>query len=491
MDGASAVEVGGRFGGESRKWWTLAAVSLGLFMIMLDNTVVNVALPSIQQSLGLSLSELEWVVAGYALTFAAFMLTGGKLADLLGRRRMFVAGLAVFTLASLACGLAGGPEVLIGARVVQGVGAALMNPATLSIIMATFPPRQRGTAIGIWAGVSALALAIGPLVGGLLSEHVDWSWIFFVNVPVGVIAIAAAYLFIDESKDTSHGQRPDVPGLVTSAVGLFALTYGLIEANAHGWTSGRIVGAFAVAVVSLVLFVVLELRQRRPMLDLMLFRNPTFSGANVAMLLLALAMFGVFFYVSLYVQQILGYSPVQAGASFLPATLLIAFLAPIVGRQSDRIGSRWLTGGGMLLLAVSLVLFSRLDTGSTYWAILPGLVVMGVGMAMTMTPTTAAAMSSVPSDQAGVGSAVLNSMRQVGGSLGIAVTGAIVAHVSASSLASGHTRPVAFVDGFQVGLQVAAAIAIAGAVIAVATIRTHSRPQVPLAEPEPALQEAA
>jgi EmrB/QacA subfamily drug resistance transporter len=458
-------------------------------MIMLDNTVVNVALPSIQHDLGLSLSELEWVVAGYALTFAAFMLTGGKLADLLGRRLMFVAGLVVFTAASLACGLAGGPEMLIGARVVQSIGAALMNPATLSIITATFPARQRGTAIGIWAGVSALALAIGPLVGGLLSEHVDWSWIFFVNVPVGVIAIAAAYLFIDESKDTSHGQRPDVPGLATSAVGLFALTYGLIEANSYGWGSTRIIGAFAIAVVALVAFVVLELVQRRPMLDLHLFRSGTFSGANAAMLLVALAMFGVFFYVSLYVQQILGYSPVEAGASFLPATVLIAVLSPNVGRLVDRIGSRWLTGSGMTLLALSLVLFSRLGTASGYWDILPGLVLMGVGMALTMTPTTAAAMSSVPHDQAGVGSAVLNSMRQVGGSLGIAITGAIVAHVTSTSLAAGDTRPEAFVHGFQRGLEIAALIALAGAVVAVATMRTHRQRELPLEEP--ALQEAA
>jgi EmrB/QacA subfamily drug resistance transporter len=467
-------------------------VSLGLFMIMLDNTVVNVALPSIQQSLGLSLSELEWVVAGYALTFAALMLTGGKLADLLGRRRIFVAGLVVFTLASLACGLAGSAEVLIGARVVQGIGAAMMNPATLSIITATFPPKQRGTAIGIWAGVSALALAIGPLVGGLLSEHVDWSWIFFVNVPVGIIAIAAAYAFIDESRDTSRDQRPDVPGLVSSGIGLFALTYALIEANTHGWGSTRILGAFAIAAVSLAAFVVLELRQRRPMLDLTLFRNATFSGANVAMLLVALAMFGVFFYVSLYVQQILGYSPVEAGASFLPATILIAVLAPQIGRMVDRVGSRWLTGSGMLLLAVSLVLFSRLGTGSTYWDILPGLVVMGVGMALTMTPTTAAAMGSVPRDQAGVGSAVLNSMRQVGGSLGIAVTGAIVAHVTSTSLAAGDTQPVAFVHGFQRGLEVAAAIALVGAVVAVVTMRGH-RAQLHAQAPgeEPAVQEAA
>jgi EmrB/QacA subfamily drug resistance transporter len=494
LEGGNGVETtaldGGLFGGERRRWWTLGAVSLGLFMIMLDTTVVNVALPSIQQSLGLSLSELEWVVAGYALTFAALMLTGGKLADLLGRRRVFVAGLVVFTLASLACGLAGSAEVLIGARVVQGIGAAMMNPATLSIITATFPPRQRGTAIGIWAGVSALALAIGPLVGGLLSEHVDWSWIFFVNVPVGIVAIAAAYAFIDESRDTSRDQRPDVPGLVTSGVGLFALTYALIEANSHGWGSTRILGAFALAAVSLAAFVLLELRQRRPMLDLTLFRNATFSGANVAMLLVALAMFGVFFYVSLYVQQILGYSPVEAGASFLPATILIAVLAPFVGRVVDRVGSRWLTSSGMVLLALSLVLFARLGTGSSYWEILPGLVVMGVGMALTMTPTTAAAMGSVPRDQAGVGSAVLNSMRQVGGSLGIAITGAIVAHVTSTSLAAGDTQPVAFVHGFQRGLEVAAAIALAGAVVAVVSMRGH-REQLRAPSDEPAFQEAA
>src|SRR6185437_9915908 len=265
------------FADENRKWWTLAAVSFGLFMIMLDNTIVNVALPSIQRSLDLKISQLEWVVTGYALTFGALMLTGGKLADLLGRRRIFVAGLVVFTLSSLACGLAGSAGVLIGARVVQGVGAAMMNPATLSIITVTFPPRQRGTAIGIWAGVSALALAIGPLVGGLISQHINWNWIFYINVPVGILAIVAAFLFIDESRDTSHEQRPDVPGLFTSGIGLFALTYALIEANEYGWTSPRILIAFGIAVVSLVGFVLLERHQRLPMLDLSLFRNTSFS----------------------------------------------------------------------------------------------------------------------------------------------------------------------------------------------------------------------
>ena len=234
------------FAEETRKWFTLAAVSFGLFMIMLDNTVVNVALPSIQRDLGTDLSSLQWIVTGYALTFAALMLIGGKVADAYGRRLIFVIGIAVFTSASLWCGLAGSGDELIAARVLQGAGAALMNPATLSIIAATFPPQQRGTAIGIWAGVSALALAIGPLVGGLITEHLDWSWIFFINIPVGIVAIAASFLFIDESRDETH-VRLDLPGLATSAVGLFALTYGLIEANTYGWTSPRILGAFAVA----------------------------------------------------------------------------------------------------------------------------------------------------------------------------------------------------------------------------------------------------
>src|SRR5882724_1517347 len=229
---------------ENRKWWTLVAVAVGLFMIMLDNTVVNVALPSIQQDLGIGISELEWVVNAYALTFGVLLLIGGKLADLLGRRAIFIGGLVIFTGASLWCGLAGGAGSLIAARTVQGVGAALMNPATLSIITATFPPRQRGTAIGIWAGVSAMALAIGPLVGGLLTEHVNWNWIFFINVPIGIAGLLAIPLFIDESRDTSHEQRPDVPGLLASAAGLFALTYALIETNSNAWTSTRVLTLF-------------------------------------------------------------------------------------------------------------------------------------------------------------------------------------------------------------------------------------------------------
>jgi len=470
---------------ENKKWWTLAAVSVGLFVIMLDNTVVNVALPSMERSLHLSLSELEWVVAGYALTFAAFMLTGGKLADFLGRRLIFMVGLAIFTGASLACGLAPNGAFLIGARVVQGLGGALMNPATLSIITATFPPRQRGTAIGIWAGVSAMALAIGPLVGGLLTEHVNWNWIFFVNVPIGVLGLVAIPMFIDESRDTSHEQRLDLPGLAASALGLFSLTYAFIEANTFGWTSPRIVGAFAVAALALVAFGALERHQRVPMLDLSLFRNRTFSGANTAMLFVGLAMFGTFFYVSLYMQKVLLFSPVQAGASFLPMTVLVIVVAPLAGRLADRFGSRWLVGGGMALITVMLFYYSRLGAHATFFTLLPALLIGGAGMALTMTPTTAAAMSAVAVDKAGVGSAVLNSARQVGGSLGIAVMGSIVASGVSASLQAGDTQSAAFLHGFHDALRVGALLALAGAVVATLAIRKidHRHEAAPEAAP--------
>jgi len=458
---------------ENRRWWTLAAVALGLFMIMLDNTIVNVALPSIQRDLGAKLSELEWIVSGYALSFAALILTGGKLADLLGRRRIFVIGLAVFAASSLACALAPSAGFLIGARVVQGVGAALMNPATLSIISATFPPRERGMAIGLWAGVSATALAIGPLVGGLLVENVGWSSIFYINVPIGVIAIVASYLLIDESRDMSAGQRLDFPGLASSGLGLFALTYGLIEANAHGWTSPRIVGALALAALALALFVLLESRQRAPMLDLQLFRNGTFTGANLVILMVTLALFGVLFFLSLYLQNILSYSPVRAGAAFLPMTVLIVLVAPFAGRLSDRLGSRWLLTIGMTLVAAELLWFSRVGVHEAYLSLVPGMVLGGVGMACVMSPGTAAAMSGVPLDKAGVGSAVVNTSRQVGGSIGIALIGAIMA-----SEIAGRAAPEAFVHALSVSFVVAAAIALAGALTAAALVRTHAQRDV-------------
>jgi EmrB/QacA subfamily drug resistance transporter len=455
------------FAEENRKWLTLAAVAFGLFMIMLDNTVVNVALPSIQRDLDADLSELEWIVTGYALTFAALMLIGGKLADAYGRRRVFVVGIVVFTTASLMCGLAGSSDQLIAGRVLQGCGAALMNPATLSIIAATFPPKERGTAIGIWAGTSALALAIGPLVGGLITEHLDWSWIFFVNVPIGILGIAASYLFIDESRDETH-ERLDLPGLATSAIALFSLTYGLIEANTYGWGSPRIVGAFVVAAAAFVAFYLLERHQRAPMLPLELFRSGTYTGANLVILLVALAMFGVFFFVSLYMQNVLGYSAVEAGAAFLPMTVLIILVAPIAGTTSDRIGSRGLMTAGLLLIAVHLTYFSRLGQDASFWDLLPALMIGGVGMALTMTPSAAAATRAVPVDKAGVGAAVLNASRQTGGAIGIALMGAIMAREIGV-----RPTPETFMVGFQRALEVSAVIAVVGAIVAFALVRPH------------------
>ena len=459
------------FAEENKKWWTLGAVAFGLFMIMLDNTIVNVALPAIEHSLHMSISSLEWIVTAYALTFAALLITGGKLGDMFGRRKMFIVGLVVFTLASLACGLAPSAGFLIGARAVQGIGAALMNPATLSIITATFPPKERGQAIGIWAGVSALALAIGPLLGGLIVDNINWHWIFYVNVPVGVVGIVVSYFFIKESRDTSHEQSIDLPGLVTSGAALLALSYALIEGNNHGWTSPEILGLFVGAAVLLAAFILLELRQRLPMLDLSLFKIGSFVGANLVAMLVSLGMFGVFFYISLYVQNILGYSPTKAGAIFLPMTVLIILVAPIAGKLSDRVGSRWLMGAGMGILGVSLLLYQRIGLHTGFWSLLPQLLLGGLGMALTMSPMTSAAMGSVPIDKAGVGSGVLNSFRQVGGSLGIALMGAILLSYQHPT----RLKQVAaqqFVDGLHAALLVSAVIAFAAAAVAIVLVRT-------------------
>ena len=459
------------FADENRKWWTLGAVAFGLFMIMLDNTIVNVALPAIEHSLHMSISSLEWIVTAYALTFAALLITGGKLGDMYGRRKMFVAGLAVFTLASLACGLAPSAGFLIGARAVQGVGAALMNPATLSIITATFPPKERGQAIGIWAGVSALALAIGPLLGGLIVDNINWHWIFYVNVPVGVVGIVVSYFFITESRDTSHEQSIDLPGLATSGGSLLALSYALIEGNKHGWTSPEILGLFAGAAVLLAAFILLEMRQRLPMLDLSLFKIGSFVGANLVAMLVSLGMFGVFFFISLYVQNVLGYSPTKAGAIFLPMTILIILVAPIAGKLSDRIGSRWLMGAGMTIVGVSLLLYQRIGLHTGFWSLLPQLMLGGLGMALTMSPMTSAAMGSVPVDKAGVGSGVLNSFRQMGGSLGIALMGAILLSYEHPTT-SKQVASQQFVDGLHAALLVSAVIAFAAAAVAIVLVRT-------------------
>ena len=474
------------FAEENRKWWTLGALCFALFMIMLDNTVVNVALPAIQSDLGISRSELEWTVAAYALTFASLLLTGGKLGDLLGRRLIFLIGITVFTASSLFCGLSSGAGELIAARAVQGVGAALMMPATLSIISATFPVRERGAAIGIWAGVSAMALAIGPLLGGIITEHVSWNWIFYVNVPIGVLGVVATIFVVPDSRDTSHEQRLDLPGLVTSGLGLLALVYALIEGHAYGWTSGRIIGLFVAAAVALAAFVLLELHQRIPMLDVSLFRNGTFVGANLVAILVTLAMFRILVFFPIYMQTFRGWSPIQAGAALLPWTLMVVVFAPIAGRLSDRVGSRWLMAAGMTVVAICCLELSTVSLQSSFWRMLPGFVLGGLGMSFVMTPMSAAAMAAVSVDKAGVASGVLNTFRQVGVALGIAITGAIITNRAAAAARGGADGPHAFVYGLTFGMRVSAAICLGAALASVVLVRHYRHGDETSAVPEAA-----
>jgi EmrB/QacA subfamily drug resistance transporter len=467
----------------NRRWWGLGALSISLFMIMLDNTVVSVALPSIQADLGTSLSQLEWVINAYAMVFAVLLLTGGKLADYLGRRRIFVLGLIVFTASSLWCGLATTGDMLIVARAAQGIGGALMLPATLSIISATFPVAERGLAIGIWAGVSGLALAIGPLIGGLLAQHAGWEWIFYINIPVGIVGVAAAYWVVRESRDESHEQRLDLPGLFTSGIAVFLTTYALTESNNYGWGSTRVVLSFVLAAIALVAFVALEHRQRLPMLDLSLFRNSTFAGGNVGGLLIFVALFGQIFYSSLYLQAVLGYSPVQAGATFLVATAAIAVSAPFSGKLSDRIGSRLPMSIGMATFGVAMLGLSTVDGSSSFWDLFPWLLMGGLGFGLIMPAMTAAILASVPVDSAGVASGVMQAFRQLGGGLGVAVMGAIVAsHVGDLGPRDGRYASL-FVPGYQHAMLLGGIAAFASAVVAFASVRRH----VPLETGHPAV----
>ncbi len=413
-------------GGRSR-WWVLVAMVFGLFMPMLDNLVVNVALPTIQRRLGAGISELQWIIDAYTLTFAAFMLTGGTLADHYGRKRLFLVGLSIFTLGSLTCGLSSGIHELIAFRALQGLGATMLLPGSLSILTATFAGRERGAAIGIWSASSGLAVAIGPLVGGFLVQHVGWQAIFFVNVPIGVLALALTVVVVPESRDTSRSRRLDPPGVLTGTLGLLALVYATIEGNTRGWTNGSILGAFALAAVLLGAFVWIEAHRASPMLPLGFFRVPTLAAAIGVAAAVFFALFGVTFFFSLYLQDIQGYSPIGAGVRLLPFTAMILLLAPLAGRLSDRFGSRWLMTGGTGLLAIGLALGLRLQVGSSYSSvILPSLMVMGAGMALTMSPMTAAVLGSVDPSRAGVASATEMTSQQVGGVAGVALLGAVV-----------------------------------------------------------------
>jgi EmrB/QacA subfamily drug resistance transporter len=421
---------------DNRKWWTLGAMCFALFMIMLDNTVVNVALPSIQQDLGASISGLEWTINGYTLSFAVLLATGGRLGDIFGRRLMFLTGVIIFALSSATAGFAPNETALVLSRVVQGVGAALMMPGTLSIITDAFPAHERGKAMGTWAGVSALALAVGPVLGGFLTEHVSWRAIFYINIPVAIGAVAATLFAVRESRDTSVGRDVDYAGVAVLTVGLTALVLALVEGNAWGWGSTQIVGLLALAAVALPAFVFVENRVKAPMVQFDLLSDRNFLASVCVALIITFAMMGVFFFLALYMQDILGYSPLEAGIRFLPSTLMIVGVAPVAGRLSDRFGPRWLIAGGLLIVSASLFSFSRIQVDSGYLDLLPGFMLLGIGVAMTMSPMTSAAMNAVPVQKAGIASGVLSMFRMVGGSLGIAVTGAIFQGLVSSRLDS-------------------------------------------------------
>ncbi len=403
----------------------LLTMCFALAMAMLDNTVVNVALPSISRELGAGVSELQWIVDGYVLAFASLLLTGGIVGDRYGRKRTFLLGLTVFTISSLLCGLSQSTGQLIAARALQGAGAALLMPGTLSIITVTFPPHERAKAIGLWAGMSALALALGPTVGGLMVEHLGWQSVFFLNIPIGIVAYLTARRTVRESR-SEITRELDLPGLVLGSGALLAVTYGLIEANVRGWADPLILGSLAAAGLLLVAFLAWELRNPTAMMPLYLFRIPAFSAGNTVAFSVSLGMFATFFFLSLYMQLIRGYTAFEAGVRFLPMTIMIILTAPNAGRFASRHGSRMPMTYGLLLAGGGLLVLSRLGVETPYWLMLPVFVVMGHGMGSTMSPMTAAVMNAVGPERAGLGSAMTNTSREVGGVFGIALLGTIL-----------------------------------------------------------------
>jgi EmrB/QacA subfamily drug resistance transporter len=506
----------------NRRWWALGAMCFALFMIMLDNTVVNVALPSIQRSLNASTSSLEWTVNAYTLSFAVLLVTGGRLGDLFGRRKIFLAGVVIFASSSAAIGFSPNDTWLVAWRAVQGSGSALMMPATLSIITNAFPPQERGKAIGTWAGVSAMALAIGPVVGGFLVESVSWQSIFFLNLPVAVGAVVIALFAVRESRDETVERTVDVPGVLTLTIGLAALVLALVEGNGWGWGSARELAMFAVAIIGLAAFAIIERRRRVPMVDFSFFRSRTFLGANIVAFVVSFAMLAMFFFLALYMQNIRGYSPLQAGVRFLPSTVMIIIIAPLAGRLADRVGSRPLITFGLLCVSGALFWQSHLTVSSGYGALLPGFMLMGVGMGFVMSPMSLAAMNAVDRSKAGVASGILSMNRMVGGTFGVAILGALVATLGrskidqllpqlpgaarsslAGSLGSGsvqHGVPArvldasqqAFVYALHYGLLLGSGVALLGAIAGFALIRrspgdVSARTPAPPADAELAL----
>jgi EmrB/QacA subfamily drug resistance transporter len=477
---------------DNRKWWTLGAMCFALFMVMLDNTVVNVALPSIQRDLHAQISALEWVVNGYTLTFAVLIATGGRLGDIFGRRLMFLTGVIIFAITSATAGLAQDPAMLVGSRAVQGVGAALMMPATLSIITNAFPAAERGKAIGTWAGVSALALSIGPVVGGFLTEYVSWRAIFFINLPVAVGAVIATVFAVRESRDETVDRRVDYPGVVALTASLTAIVLALIEGNSWGWGSTEIISLLVGGAIGLAAFVAIELRAAAPMVEFGLFRTREFIGSNLIAFIITFAMMGSFFFLAIYMQDILGFSALEAGVRFLPTTVVIAVIAPIAGRLADRLGPAMPMSAGLAVLAVSMFMFAGISPSTTYSGLLVPFILMGIGIALVMSPMSTAAMNAVSVQKSGVASGVLQMSRMIGASVGVAATGAIFQ----AQLGSGFdpaqlaTAPeqarAVFVDALSSAMLLAAVVVVAGLVVSLALLRgaRSKRADAPVAAAE-------
>ncbi|HEX4526716.1 MAG TPA: MFS transporter [Gaiellaceae bacterium] len=467
----------------ARKWWTLIAVCTATFMLLLDITIVNVALPSIQRSLHASFSDLQWVVDAYALALATCVLTAGSLADLFGRKRLFLIGVTLFTCASAACGLANDPLFLIIARGVQGLGGAMMFATALALLSQEFHGKERGTAFGVWGATIGAAVAIGPLAGGVLTSWLSWRWIFLVNIPIGIAAVVLSAKQLHESSDPELG-RVDPIGLVTLIGGLFCLILALIEGNQQGWTTSWILGLFVAAGILLVLFVLSQLGDRRTMVDLQLFKRPAFVGAQVTAFAISSSMFAMFLYLTLYLQNILGLTPLKTGLVFLPLSVVSFFAAPIAGRLSTRVPIRFLLGTGLALNAVALWSMSHVTPTSSWTVLLPGFIIGGIGIGLVNAPLASTAVSTVRQERAGMASGINNTFRQVGIATGIAALGAIFASQVDRSAFGPHPSAAAqasFVGGLHDILLVGAVVAACGAVLATVLVRPQdfivSRPQ--------------
>ncbi|MBW8798929.1 MAG: DHA2 family efflux MFS transporter permease subunit [Streptomyces sp.] len=462
--------------------WALVITSVAGFMAALDNLVVTTALPSIRKDLGGALDDLEWTVSAYTLTFAVLLMFGAALGDRFGRRRLFLAGLTVFTGASAAAAMAPGIDSLIAARAVQGVGAAVMMPLTLTLLTAAVPEARRGMAYGIWGAVNGLAVASGPLIGGSLTEHVSWHWIFWLNVPLGLALLPLARLRLAESHGT--GAPLDVPGTLLASGGLFGIVYGLVRGPADGWSSPLVLTGLFAGAALLAGFVLHGSRAKNPMLPMRLFRSRAFSGINAASLLMFLGMFGSIFLLSQYMQGVLGYSPTEAGLRMLPWTGMPMIVAPIAGILSDRIGGRPVVAAGLFLQAAGLgYLASVVTADASYGAQLPGLIVSGIGMALYFAPAANLVMSAVRPQEQGIASGANNALREVGGALGVAVMSSIF------SAQGGYESAQSFVDGLKPALVTGSAVvALAGIAALAIPGRRRAARLVAEGEPAPALE---